>query len=109
MPPANTRWTSLAITLVVLAAAMALTVRDVRLASSQTITLVAKRSEQAIPLDDPSADVWKRATTVEVPLSGQTLYRPWREAREPSPLALCTTAGACTFGWSGEMKPRTCW
>ena len=73
---ANSRWTALAIILVVLAAAMALTVRDVRLASSQTITLVAKRSEQAIPLDDPSADVWKRATTVEVPLSGQTVVPP---------------------------------
>jgi hypothetical protein len=62
--------------LVVFAAATALTLSDVRLASSQTVTLVAKRSEVPIPMDDPSADVWKRGAPVEVPLSGQNVVAP---------------------------------
>ncbi len=72
----RTRWTAVGIMLVVFAAATALTLGDVRLASSQTITLVAKRSEIPIPIDDPSADVWKRGAPVQVPLSGQNVVAP---------------------------------
>ena len=56
--------------------AAALTLFDLRLASSQTITLVAKRSENAIPLDDPSADVWDKGAPIQVPLSGQNTVPP---------------------------------
>lgn len=72
----KTSWTALGITLVVLIVAAALTMSDIRLASSQTVTLVAKRSEEPIPLDNPSADVWKRGASVEVPLSGQNVIPP---------------------------------
>ncbi len=72
----RTSWTALAVTLVVLIAAAALTMSDIRLASSQTVTLVAKLSEEAIPLDDPSADVWKRGSSVQIPLSGQNVVPP---------------------------------
>lgn len=68
--------TALGIILLVLAMAAILTFKDVRLASSQTVTLVAKRSDEPIPLDDPSADVWKRGIPVEVPLSGQNAVPP---------------------------------
>ncbi|MCH7578642.1 MAG: hypothetical protein IIB22_00155 [Chloroflexi bacterium] len=56
--------------------AAALTLFDLRLASSQTVTLVAKRSENAIPLDDPSADVWDKGAPIQVPLSGQNTVPP---------------------------------
>ncbi|MCH8007258.1 MAG: hypothetical protein IIC91_00155 [Chloroflexi bacterium] len=56
--------------------AAALTMLDLRLASSQTVTLVAKRSENAIPLDDPSADVWDKGAPIQVPLSGQNTVPP---------------------------------
>ena len=72
----QTRWITLGITLLALTAAFVLTIRDVQLASSQTVTLVAKHSEEPIPLDDPSADVWKRGAPVNVPLSGQQAIQP---------------------------------
>ena len=56
--------------------AAALTLFDLRLASSQTVTLVAKRSENAIPLDDPSADVWDKGAPIQVPLRGQNTVPP---------------------------------
>lgn len=64
------------LTLIALAGAIALTLGGVRLASSQTVTLVAKRSELAVPIDDPFDRAWKRATPVEVPLSAQNLVQP---------------------------------
>lgn len=70
------RWTVLAITLLVLAVAAGLTLGDMRLASSQTVTLVAKRVDVAVPLDDPFAGVWDRAAPVEVPLSAQNIVPP---------------------------------
>jgi hypothetical protein len=69
--PMNAKKTVLGVTALVLAAAMTLTLADMRLASSQTVTLVAKRSEKAIPLDDPFDRVWRRAGPVETPLSAQ--------------------------------------
>ncbi len=68
------------LTVAVLAAAVvlavALTAADRHLAASQTVTLVAGRSEEAIPLDDPSAGVWKRSVPIEVPLSAQRSVPP---------------------------------
>jgi hypothetical protein len=72
----SSRWTVLGITLLALTVAMILTAFDLRLASSQTVTLVAKRSEVEVPLDDPFDRVWKRANPVEVPLSAQVLVPP---------------------------------
>jgi hypothetical protein len=70
------RWTVLGITLLALIAAAVLTLNDFRLASSQTVTLVAKLSEKEVPLDDPFDTVWKRANPVEVPLSAQNIVPP---------------------------------
>jgi hypothetical protein len=72
----SARWTVLGIILPALVLAAVLTFNDMRLASSQTVTLVAKRSEAAVPLDDPFAEVWGRANPVEVPLSAQNLVPP---------------------------------
>ena len=70
------RLLGLAVILAACAVAAVLTLQDIRLASSQTVTLIARRSEEAIPLDDPSASVWKRAAAVEVPLSAQNVVPP---------------------------------
>lgn len=59
-----------------LVAAGALTLTDMRLAASQTVTLVAARSEEPIPLDDPSAGVWKHSVPIEIPLSAQRNVPP---------------------------------
>ncbi len=72
----SSRRLTVAIMAFVFVGAAALTLFDLRLASSQTITLVAKRSENAIPLDDPSADVWDKGAPVQVPLSGQNTVPP---------------------------------
>ncbi len=72
----GTRWTALGVTLVALLVAGVLTANDMRLASSQTVTLVAKLSEDAVPVDDPFSEVWDRASPVEVPLSVQNLTPP---------------------------------
>lgn len=53
-----------------------LTVADVRLASSQTATVVAAYTNEEIPGDDPQAAVWDSAAAVEIPLSAQTLTVP---------------------------------
>lgn len=66
----------LGITLVALVVAAVLTVRDMRLASSQTLTLLARRSEQPVPADDPFSEAWQRASPVEVPLSAQNVVAP---------------------------------
>lgn len=71
----RTGWTALVIALALIGAA-ALTLSDMRLASSQTVTLVARRSEIDVPLDDPFDKAWKRAAPVEVPLSAQTVVPP---------------------------------
>ena len=64
------------IVVLVLVGAVALTMFDLRLASSQTVTLVAKRSEDAIPIDDPADDVWEKGSPIQVPLSGQSTVPP---------------------------------
>ena len=75
-PPEGLSRLTAAVAAVALAIAGALTIGDIRLASSQTVTLVAKRSPEAVPLDDPSAAVWRRGTPVEVPLSAQQTVPP---------------------------------
>jgi hypothetical protein len=72
----SARWTVLGITLLAMAAAAILTLNDLRLASSQTVTLVAKRSEKEVPVADPFDTVWSRANPVEVPLSAQNIVPP---------------------------------
>src|SRR3990172_4215417 len=69
-------WLTVAVVAAAVVLAVALTVADRRLAASQTVTLVAGRSEEAIPLDDPSAGVWKRSVPIEVPLSAQRSVPP---------------------------------
>ena len=69
-------WLTVAAVAAALVLAVALTVADRRLAASQTVTLVAGRSAEAIPVDDPSAGVWKRSVPIEVPLSAQRSVPP---------------------------------
>ena len=69
-------WTVAGIIALALIVSVGLTLSDMRLASSQTITLVAKRSEVEVPLDDPFARVWNRANPVEAPLSAQNITPP---------------------------------
>jgi complex iron-sulfur molybdoenzyme family reductase subunit gamma len=72
----SSRRLTIAIMAFVLVGAAALTLFDLRLASSQTITLVAKRSENSIPLDDPADSVWNKGAPIQVPLSGQNVVPP---------------------------------
>ncbi len=72
----SSRRLTIVIMALALVGAVALTVFDLRLASSQTVTLVAKRSEDPIPIDDPAADVWKKGAPIQVPLSGQITVPP---------------------------------
>ena len=72
----NARWTVAGITLLALVGATALTLSDMRLASSQTVTLVAKRSEVDVPLGDPFDSVWNQANPIEAPLSAQNITPP---------------------------------
>jgi hypothetical protein len=74
--PRRLSWLTVAAVAAALVLALALTVADQRLAASQTVTLVAGRSEEAVPLDDPSAAVWKRSVPIEVPLSAQLSVPP---------------------------------
>ncbi len=69
------RWWAVLAGLCVAIAAL-LTLGDVRLASSQAVTLTAYRVDEAVPLDNPFASVWNRATPVEVPLSAQNVTPP---------------------------------
>jgi complex iron-sulfur molybdoenzyme family reductase subunit gamma len=70
------RWWTAAAALCVIVAIF-LTLGDVRLASSQAVTFTAYRVEEAVPLDDPFASVWKEAVPVEVPLSAQNVTPPY--------------------------------
>jgi len=69
-------WLTVAVVAAALIAAIALTAANRRLAASQTVTLVAARSAEAVPLDDPSAGVWKRSIPIQVPLSAQLTVPP---------------------------------
>jgi hypothetical protein len=65
-----------AVILLALVAAGIFTLRDIRLASSQTVSLVAWRAPAPVPVDDPGANVWKRSAPVEIALSAQNLVPP---------------------------------
>jgi hypothetical protein len=69
-------WLTVVAVAAALILAVALTATNRRLAASQTVTLVAARSADAVPLDDPSAGVWKRSVPIEVPLSAQRMTPP---------------------------------
>lgn len=72
----TTRRAVTAIIFAAFAAAVVLTLGDMRLASSQTVTLVAKQADAEVPLDDPFDGVWKSANPIEAPLSGQQVIQP---------------------------------
>jgi hypothetical protein len=69
-------WLAVIVATAAFVVAAALTLADRHLAASQTVTLVAARSDEAVPLDDPSAGVWKHSVPVEVPLSAQLTVPP---------------------------------
>jgi hypothetical protein len=69
-------WLTVVAVAAALILAVALTATNRRLAASQTVTLVAARSAEPVPLDDPSAGVWKRSIPIEVPLSAQRMVPP---------------------------------
>ncbi len=60
--------------------AVFLTALKAPLASSQGLTLFASPVEGALPVDDPTSELWRQAPAVEVPLSAQTSpsRSPWR-------------------------------
>ena len=72
----TTRRAVTAIIFAAFAAAAVLTLGDMRLASSQTVTPVAKQADAEVPLDDPFDGVWKSANPIEAPLSGQQVIQP---------------------------------
>ena len=60
----------------VLMAALLLTLLKVPLASSQGVTLVAAQVKGDLPVNDPNAELWQKATALQVPLSAQTVTKP---------------------------------
>jgi hypothetical protein len=76
MRPFRLSWLTVIVAGAALVAAAALTLTDRRLAASQSVTLVAARSEEPVPLDDPSAGVWKHSVPIEIPLSAQRNVPP---------------------------------
>jgi hypothetical protein len=68
-----------------LAAAVLLTFFKVPLASSQGLTLVAAQVANDLPANNPSSELWQKATALVVPLSAQTVTQPMlRETRVKS-------------------------
>jgi hypothetical protein len=59
-----------------LVAATLLSQLDIRLASSQAISIVARQTPDKVPLDDPLASVWDGVTPVQIPLSAQNAVVP---------------------------------
>ncbi|MBI1884721.1 MAG: hypothetical protein HYS09_00090 [Chloroflexi bacterium] len=59
-----------------LALGLLLTQLDLRLVSSQAMTIVAAETVVQVPPDDPWSDVWEQADAVEVPLSAQQTSVP---------------------------------
>ncbi len=60
----------------VLIAALFLTLLKVPLASSQGVTLIAAQVTGDLPVKDPNAELWQKATPLQVPLSAQTVTKP---------------------------------
>jgi hypothetical protein len=61
----------------VLIVAGLLTFLKVPVASSQGITLLAGFVSEDLPTTDPSSELWDQATKVEIPLSAQTVAKPF--------------------------------
>jgi hypothetical protein len=76
LPRASTRFIGLGIAALLLATAALLSQLDIRLASSQAISIVAKQTGETVPLDDPLASVWDGVTPVQIPLSAQNAVVP---------------------------------
>ncbi len=76
MSHVSPRLAGLGLLAAVLVAAFILTKMDLRLASSQAVTLPVKETEAAVPTDDPLASVWQTAEPVEIPLSAQNVTVP---------------------------------
>src|SRR3990170_6462055 len=76
MSRVSPRLAGLGLLAAVLVAALILTKMDLRLASSQAVTLPVKETEAEIPADDPLASVWQTAEPVEIPLSAQNVTVP---------------------------------
>ncbi len=60
--------------------AVALTLLNVPLASSQGTTLIAAQVSAELPLEDLDSPVWQQATAIEVPLSAQNVTKPIKSA-----------------------------
>ncbi len=73
----SSRQIGLGLVAAVLAVAALLTQMDLRLASSQGVTLTAKATDAEVPLDDPLASVWQSAAPLEIPLSEQNVTVPF--------------------------------
>lgn len=72
----SSRTLGLAIIAALAVTAGLLSIANVRLASSQTVRLVAAYSDEDVPADNPQAPVWDTAGPVEIPLSAQTATTP---------------------------------
>ncbi|MEE8369326.1 MAG: ethylbenzene dehydrogenase-related protein [Dehalococcoidia bacterium] len=72
----SSRQLGLGVLAAVLALAAVLTQMDLRLASSQGVTLTARATDATVPLDDPLASVWQTAEPLEIPLSEQNVALP---------------------------------
>lgn len=62
--------------LLIFTIAVALTLLNVPLASSQGLTLMASQVTEALPLEDLDSPIWQQATAIEVPLSAQNVAKP---------------------------------
>ena len=60
----------------ILLVAAVLTQAHVRLVSSQVISVIARQTEEKVPVDDPRAAVWESVAPVEIPLSAQAAAIP---------------------------------
>jgi hypothetical protein len=76
LPRASTRFIGLGIAVLLLATAALLSQLDIRLASSQAISIVARQTKEKVPLNDPLASVWDGVTPVQIPLSAQGAVVP---------------------------------
>jgi hypothetical protein len=64
------------VTVLLLVTAALLSQLDIRLASSQAVSIVARQTKEQVPLDDPLASVWDGVTPVLIPLSAQNAVVP---------------------------------
>lgn len=91
-----------------LVAAALLAFFKVPLASSQGTTILAAQVSGELPADDPDAALWQSATAMEIPLSAQTVTRPFlAETRVKSVTVRAIHNGtqiAFLVEWSDETK-----